>query len=66
MGRKHRSKAGLAAYAVLKTLFETIFGQIKSTKGLDRFRLQDLGQVLEEWALMATIHKLFRPSMATT
>jgi len=65
MERKLRSKAGQAVYALRKTVVETVFGQIKGARGLDRFRLRGLEQVNGEWALMATTHnllKLFRAS----
>jgi IS5 family transposase len=67
MDRKLRSKAGQAVYALRKTVVEPVFGQIKSSRGLDRFRLRGLEKVSGEWALMATTHnllKLFRASIA--
>jgi transposase len=69
MERKLRSKAGQAIYALRKTVVEPVFGQIKGSRGLNRFRLRGLEQVNGEWALIATTHnllKLFRASMATT
>lgn len=68
MERKLRSKAGQAIYALRKTIVEPVFGQIKGSRGLDRFRLRGLEKVNGEWALMATTHnllKLFRASMVT-
>lgn len=67
MDRKLRSKAGQAIYALRKTVVEPVFGQIKGSRRLDRFRLRGLQQVSGEWALMATTHnllKLFRASLA--
>ncbi|MCP9883125.1 IS1182 family transposase [Cyanobium sp. Alchichica 3B3-8F6] len=67
MERKLRSKAGQAIYALRKTVVEPVFGQIKGSRGLDRFRLRGLEKVNGEWALMATTHnilKLFRASAA--
>ena len=67
MVRKLRSKAGQAIYALRKTVVEPVFGQIKGSRRLDRFRLRGLEQVNGEWALMATTHnllKLFRASLA--
>jgi transposase len=67
MDRKLRSKAGQAIYALRKTIVEPVFGQIKGSRRLDRFRLRGLEKVSGEWALMATTHnllKLFRASMA--
>jgi hypothetical protein len=67
MDRKLRSKAGQAIYGLRKTVVEPVFGQIKGSRRLDRFRLRGLEQVNGEWALMATTHnllKLFRASLA--
>ena len=67
MDRKLRSKAGQAIYALRKTIVEPVFGQIKSSRGLDRFQLRGLEKVNGEWSLMATTHnilKLFRASLA--
>jgi len=47
---------------------ETVFGQIKGTRGLDRFRLRGMEKVNGECALMVTTHNLlnlFRASVAT-
>jgi hypothetical protein len=58
--RKLRSKAGQAIYALCKTyalrktIVEPVFGQTKSSRGLDRFRLRGLEKVNGEWSLMAT------------
>ena len=68
MDRKLRSKAGQAIYALRKTVVEPVFGQIKGSRRLDRFRLRGLEKVNGEWALMATTHnllKLFRATVAT-
>jgi transposase len=68
MDRKLRSKPGQAIYALRKKVVEPVFGQIKSSRRLDRFRLRGLKKVNGEWALMATTHnllKLFRASLAT-
>jgi transposase len=67
MDRKLRSRAGQAIYGLRKTIVEPVFGQIKSSRRLDRFRLRGLEKVSGEWALMATTHnilKLFRASRA--
>jgi transposase len=69
MDRKLRSKAGQAIYALRKTVVEPVFGQIKASSGLNRFRLRGLEQVNGEWALMATTHnllKLFKATLVTT
>lgn len=66
MEYKLRTKVGEAIYALRKTAVEPVFGQIKSSRGLDRFRLRGLERVNGEWSLMATSHnllKLFRASM---
>jgi hypothetical protein len=60
MDRRLRSKAGQAIYALRKTVVEPVFGQIKGSRRLDRFRLRGLGQVSGEWALMATTHNLLK------
>jgi transposase len=68
MDRKLRSKPGQAIYALRKTVVEPVFGQIKSSRRLNRFRLRGLEKVNGEWALMATTHnllKLFRATIAT-
>jgi hypothetical protein len=68
MGRKLRSRAGQAIYALRKTVVEPVFGQIKGVKGLDRFRLRGLDQVNGEWTLMAKVyelHNLLRSSVTT-
>ncbi len=54
MERKLRSKAGQAIYALRKTVVEPVFGQIKGSRRLDRFRLRGMEKVNGEWALMAT------------
>ena len=67
MDRKLRSKAGQAIYALRKTIVEPVFGQIKGSRRLDRFRLRGLEKVNGEWSLMATTHnilKLFRAKVA--
>ena len=67
MDRKIRSKTGQAIYALRKTIVEPVFGQIKGSRRLDRFRLRGLEKVNGEWSLMATTHnilKLFRASLA--
>ncbi len=67
MDRKISSKTGQAIYALRKAIVEPVFGQIKSSRGLDRFWLRGLEKVNGEWSLMATTHnilKLFRASMA--
>jgi hypothetical protein len=45
MDLKLRSKAGQAIYAPRNPVVETVFGQIKSSVGLNGFRLRDLDQV---------------------
>ena len=42
MERKLRSKAGQSIYGLRKTIVEPVFGQIKGSRGLDRFRLRGL------------------------
>lgn len=45
MDDKVRSKVGQALYAARKTIVEPVLGQIKRTRGLDRFRFQGLEKV---------------------
>lgn len=65
MERMLRSIAGLAIYALCKTIVEPVFGQIKGARGLDRFRLRGMEKVNGEWALMATTHILLKLSRAS-
>jgi hypothetical protein len=53
MVRKLRNKVGQAIYALRKTIVELVFGQIKSSRGLNRFLLRGLEKVNGEWSLMA-------------
>jgi hypothetical protein len=67
MDQKLISKAGQAIYGRRKMIVEPVFGQIKSARDLDRFRLRGLEKVNGGWALMATTHnvlKLFWASLA--
>jgi hypothetical protein len=68
MDRKLRSKAGQAIYALRKTIFKPVLGQIKGARGLDRFLFRGLEKVNGEWALMAITHnigKLHKAEVAT-
>ena len=61
------TKAGKARYALRQTTVEPVFGQIKETRGIRRFRLRGLLKVTSEWKLICATHnllKLFRHRMA--
>jgi Transposase DDE domain len=67
MQRKLRTKRGRAVYALRKQIGESVFGQIKETRGLHRFLLQGLRQTRDEWSLLCTTHnqlKLYRKTWA--
>ncbi len=63
MDRRLRSKAGQAIYGLYKPIVEPVFGQIKSARGVDRFRLRGVEKVNGDWAwtLIATTHNLLKP-----
>jgi hypothetical protein len=54
---------GKARYALRQTTVEPVFGQIKETRGIRRFRLRGLLNVAAEWKFICATHnilKLFR------
>ena len=58
---------GKARYALRQTTVEPVFGQIKETRGIRRFRLRGLFNVASEWKLICATHnllKLFRYRIA--
>ena len=58
---------GKARYALRQTTVEPVFGQIKETRGIRRFRLRGLLNVASEWKLICATHnllKLFRYRIA--
>lgn len=68
MQRRVATKAGKALYATRGPTIEAIFGQIKTTRGINRFRRRGLDAARHEWQLAATTHnilKLWRHSTAT-
>jgi transposase len=57
---------GKARYALRQTTVEPVFGQIKETRGIRRFRLRGLLNASSEWKLICATHnllKLFRHRM---
>jgi hypothetical protein len=58
MGRKLRSKAGQAIYALRKITVEPVFRQTKAARGMNRFLLRGQDQANGEWSLMATTHNV--------
>lgn len=71
MEAKLQTPAGKRVYSRRKETVEPVFGQIKETRGLRRFRFRGLGSVQAEWSLICATHnllKLFRsgwsPQMA--
>ncbi len=60
------TQEGKARYALRQTTVEPVFGQIKETRGIRRFRLRGLLNVTSEWKLICATHnllKLFRHRM---
>jgi hypothetical protein len=58
---------GKARYALRQTTVEPVFGQIKETRGIRRFRLRGLLNVAPEWKFICATHnllKLFRHRIA--
>jgi transposase len=61
------TEGGKARYALRQTTVEPVFGQIKETRGIRRFRLRGLLNVTSEWKLICATHnllKLFRHRIA--
>ena len=60
------TQEGKARYALRQTTVEPVFGQIKEARGIRRFRLRGLLNVMSEWKLICATHnllKLFRHRM---
>jgi hypothetical protein len=51
---------GKARYALRQTTVEPVFGQIKETRGIRRFRLRGLLNVTSEWKLICATHNLLK------
>jgi hypothetical protein len=51
---------GKARYALRQTTVEPVFGQIKETRGIRRFRLRGLLNVSSEWKLICATHNLLK------
>lgn len=54
------SEAGAALYAKRKSTVEPVFGQIKETRGIRRFRLRGFEQTAREWKLICATHNLLK------
>ena len=57
---KLRSAIAAALYRMRKAIVEPVFGQIKSVRGLRRFLLRGLGNVRDEFRLMALTHNVLK------
>jgi hypothetical protein len=67
MREKLATEEGKSRYALRQTTVEPVFGQIKETRGIRRFRLRGMFKVTREWKLICATHnllKLFRHRMA--
>jgi len=67
MERKLRTKRGAALYKKRAQTVEPVFGQIKDTRGLDRFSRRGASACESEWAIICATHnlrKLFRSGKA--
>lgn len=60
MARKLRTKRGKQLYPLRGVLVEPVFGQIKETRGCDRFMRRGLTAVNGEWKLVSTTHNLLK------
>jgi hypothetical protein len=54
------TQTGQALYAKRKAIVEPVFGQIKETRNLRRFRLRGLKQASGEWRLICATHNLLK------
>jgi transposase len=54
------TEAGQASYGLRKTTVEPVFGQIKETRGIRRFRLRGKDLVSGEWKFICTTHNLLK------
>jgi hypothetical protein len=60
MERKLRTKRGSHLYRKRSQTVEPVFGQIKDTRGIDRFLLRGLGGAELEWKLICGTHNLLK------
>jgi transposase len=60
MERKLATKAAKAIYKIRAITVEPVFGQIKGSRGITRFRRRGLDAVTSEWRLIATTHNLLK------
>jgi len=65
MARKLRTRRGRRCYARRKAIVEPVFGQIKHARGFRQFLRRGLARVREEWALLCTVHNLWKLYAAT-
>jgi transposase len=60
MERKLLTKRGRRLYRLRGQTVEPVFGQIKDTRGIDRFMRRGLRAVASEWSLICTTHNLLK------
>ena len=60
MRQKLSTLEGHGVYARRKCIVEPVFGQIKDSRGIRRFRLRGLRKVRGEWSLICTTHNLLK------
>ena len=60
MRQKLSTPEGHGVYARRKCIVEPVFGQIKDSRGIRRFRLRGLRKVRGEWSLICTTHNLLK------
>lgn len=60
MERKLATNAAKAIYKFRATTVEPVFGQIKGSRGITRFRRRGLEAANSEWTLIATTHNLLK------
>jgi hypothetical protein len=60
MERKLQTKAGRERYKLRSQTVEPVFGQIKSSRGIDSFLRRGLDAVRSEWSLICATHNLLK------
>lgn len=58
--RRLATKTGQALYKQRAVLVEPVFGQIKTARGITRFRRRGLDAARHEWQLIATTHNILK------
>jgi len=66
MERKLTTKRGSVIYETRARTIEPIFGQIKTVRGIDRFRRRGLAAARSEWRFIATTHNVLKMWRNTT